>query len=63
MILCGAGKPAQADRRKCLSAVSFVLPAKVIDGWSAEQVEQSATPGKELSTPRVDVVARRFAAP
>lgn len=51
VILCGAGKPAQADRRKCLSAVSFVLPAKVIDGQGADRAKQNAPPGKELSAP------------
>ena len=55
MILCGAGKPAQADRRIYLSAASTALPAKVIDGWSAERAEQGASPGKELSAPPVDV--------
>lgn len=34
VILCGAGKPAQADRRIYPGAASIALPAKVIDGRS-----------------------------
>ena len=55
VILCGAGKPAQADRRIYPGAASTALPAKVIDGQGADRAKQNAPPGKELSAPRVDV--------
>lgn len=51
VILCGAGRPAQTDRRIYPGAASTALPAKVIDGRSAERAEQGAPPGKELSAP------------
>lgn len=51
VILCGAGKPAQADRRIYPGAASVALPAKVIDGQGAKRVKKSAPPGKEQSAP------------